>query len=82
LCDKWGSNNGFRVEKNEDSPHEAKYLKLDCSKASTLLGWNPKWSLDTALDKIVYWNKQFAQNPDDIVDVTLKQINEFNNGIL
>ena len=33
-----------------DHPHEAHYLKLDCSKARTGLGWQPRWGLEKALD--------------------------------
>ena len=38
-------------------PHEAMLLKLDISKATDLLGWSPKWSLEESLSKIVEWQK-------------------------
>lgn len=36
--------------------HEAQYLKLDSSKARTQLGWQPRWRLGEALEKITSWH--------------------------
>ncbi len=38
-------------------PHEARYLKLDISKAGKRLGWHPRWTLEHALDRIVHWHR-------------------------
>jgi len=56
LCRLWGGKAGFRVEAG-DALHEAHYLKLDISKARTLLGWQPRWELRRALHSIVDWTK-------------------------
>ena len=40
-----------------DHPHEAHYLKLDCSKARMRLGWRPCWDLQQALTSILEWVK-------------------------
>jgi CDP-glucose 4,6-dehydratase len=45
-------------------PHESRYLKLDCSKARALLGWQPKLDLLTALQWIVEWYHAFQQDAD------------------
>jgi CDP-glucose 4,6-dehydratase len=37
-------------------PHEAHYLKLDCSKANMELNWQPRWNLSVALDKVLSWS--------------------------
>ncbi len=39
-----------------EGPHEANYLRLDCSKIKSCLGWHPIWNIHTALDRIVQWN--------------------------
>jgi CDP-glucose 4,6-dehydratase len=54
-------------------PHEARYLKLDCTKAKTELGWEPQWNLNSALEATVQWYKaqQFHQ---DVRSLTLEQI--------
>lgn len=58
LCSFWGNDANFRVG-DEEQPHEAMYLKLDCSKARTRLDWKPKWTVETALKHIVDWNKSW-----------------------
>jgi CDP-glucose 4,6-dehydratase len=57
-------------------PHEANYLKLECSKAKTHLNWHPKWHLDEALGKIVAWHKQYQQGVN-MKAVTLAQISAY-----
>jgi CDP-glucose 4,6-dehydratase len=44
--------------------HEANYLRLDCSKARVLLGWEPRWSLDVALARIIEWHRSWMQGDD------------------
>ncbi|MNW70795.1 CDP-glucose 4,6-dehydratase [compost metagenome] len=56
--------------------HEAKYLKLDCSKAVFELGWSARWNLETALDKIVDWNKEYEKQ-SEIIEVCYHQIEEY-----
>jgi CDP-glucose 4,6-dehydratase len=82
LCELWGDNSNFELDQNP-TPHEANYLKLDCSKAKTLLNWNPKWDISTSLQKIVDWNKEFVRN-SNMRQVCLDQIEEyfFNTGII
>lgn len=75
LYKKWGREFRYTLEK-ASQPHEARYLKLDCSKAISELKWYPKWSLETALDKIVEWNRAYSAN-ENVKDVCLKQIREF-----
>jgi CDP-glucose 4,6-dehydratase len=40
----------------DEQPHEAQYLRLDITKARTQLNWQPRWSLETALEKTVAWH--------------------------
>ncbi|SAL06132.1 CDP-glucose 4,6-dehydratase [Caballeronia calidae] len=44
--------------------HETNVLKLDCSKARTLLGWKPRWCLSQAIDAIVEWHAAFMHEAD------------------
>jgi CDP-glucose 4,6-dehydratase len=53
--------------------HEANYLKLDSSKARTQLGWQPRWNLETALEKIVGWHQAW-HNKKDMRKFSLDQI--------
>ena len=58
-------------------PHEASYLKLDCTKAKNILKWNPIWSLDYALIETVKWYKAFYNN-EDMNKFTIDQIDKYN----
>jgi CDP-glucose 4,6-dehydratase len=56
FCDSWGS--GASWDNREDNgPHEATFLKLDCSKAKAVLGWKPRWDIKTAVEKVVEFAK-------------------------
>nr|WP_307650355.1 CDP-glucose 4,6-dehydratase [Variovorax boronicumulans] len=51
-------------ETPDHTVHEANFLKLDSSKARSTLGWQPRWSLDTALDKTVEWHRAWRAGTD------------------
>jgi CDP-glucose 4,6-dehydratase len=74
LCGKWedGGAASF-VTDLARHPHEARYLKLDCSKAINRLNWTPRWSLDRALDEIVAWTKAYEQRAN-MYEITCRQI--------
>lgn len=75
FCSKWGENQAWE-DKFVGGPHEANFLKLDCSKLKTTFGWNPRWSVETAIDKTIEWSKGF-QNKEDISELMDKQIIDF-----
>lgn len=77
LTQVWGDGASWYVD-NGNHPHEAHYLKLDCSKAKARLNWTPKWRLEVALDKIIEWQKQYQQSAD-MKAVTLEQISQYTN---
>jgi len=77
ICQLWGEGASFEIDQNPQ-PHEANYLKLDCSKAKAELGWVPKWNIETTLKSIVDWNKAYLKS-DDIREVTNNQINQYFN---
>ena len=59
----WENNASWSIDKN-NNPHEAGFLKLDCSKASNRLKWSPKWDLEYALNLIVNWHKDWISKRD------------------
>jgi CDP-glucose 4,6-dehydratase len=63
MADLWGEGAGWQVDKGSH-PHEARYLKLDISKAHARLGWRPRWTLEVALGRIVTWHKAWRSNGD------------------
>ena len=48
----------------DGGPHEAGFLKLDCSKLKKTFGWNPRWNLDMAVKMTVEWTKCWAGQGD------------------
>lgn len=63
LCAGWGDGARYEMDRGEH-PHEAHYLKLDCSKARGELGWHPRWNLETALSSIVDWTRVYLEKGD------------------
>lgn len=71
----WGEEASWEVD-TYVHPHEAKFLKLDCAKARTKLGWRPFFSLSESLEYIVEWYKAFSNN-EDMQAFTLGQIADY-----
>ncbi len=65
-----------RIDKYDGGPHEANFLKLDCTKLRNTFGWHPVWNLDTAILKTVEWAKCWM-NGEDIRLCMDKQIREY-----
>ena len=72
IVEIWGEGAHWQLDQKAN-PHEAGYLRLDCSKARTLLKWKPLWRLPRALNETVEWYKAYYRNAD-IIDFTLNQI--------
>lgn len=75
ICRQWGPEALFTFAKVK-GPHEAAFLKLDCSKAHARLGWRPRWNLEKALSATIEWYKACASKRD-AKELCLKQIDEF-----
>lgn len=73
----WQNSPGWRLDENAN-PHEAKYLKLDISKAKHFLDWQPKWDLSEALGRVVEWNKAF-KNKANMLEYCINEINSYLN---
>ncbi len=75
LTQSWGEGASWLLDGGEH-PHEAHYLKLDCSKAKGQLNWHPRWHLDEALVKIVDWHQAW-RDEKDLREMTLRQISAY-----
>lgn len=76
FCKFWEESSSWVDVHKDDCAHEANFLKLDCSKAKSVLAWSPTWSIDKALKMSVAWYKAFTQNKN-MIEVTDQQIKEF-----
>ncbi len=56
FCNTWGEGMKW-INKFDGGPHEANFLKLDCSKLKTVFGWTPCWNLGDAVKYTVEWTK-------------------------
>ena len=75
FCNSWGEGQYFECLK-KDGPHEANFLKLDCSLLKTTFNWAPVWSATKAVEKTVEWTKVYAKG-ENVPEITEKQIREF-----
>ncbi|MGE0088167.1 MAG: CDP-glucose 4,6-dehydratase [Bacteroidales bacterium] len=77
LCSMWGDGANYEID-NNPQPHEANYLKLDCSKAKAELEWYPQWNITKTLESIVIWHKKWMAK-EDIRKVCFEQIDNYLN---
>lgn len=78
FCAKWGE--GVHWEnRSAEGPHEANFLKLDCSRLKTVFGWKPRWHIEQAVEKTVEWSKCYRSD-GDMAACMEQQIQEFLNG--
>lgn len=75
LATLWGEDARWMVDSNPQ-PHEAHFLKLDCSKAKAYLNWSPKWDTNVVLSRIVNWHKSWLSG-QDMFDYCLSEINDY-----
>lgn len=71
----WGEDLKW-IERYDGGPHEANFLKLDCSKLKSTFGWKPRWDLYTAIEKVVEWTKCWSSN-GNVRNCMNNQIEEF-----
>lgn len=79
FCNKWNKEMGTDITwKNiyDGGPHEANFLKLDCSKLKRIFGWQPRWHIREALKLTVDWSQAYLAG-EDMLSVTDRQIREY-----
>ena len=76
FCKLWGDGAKWKDVSEANAPHEANFLRLDTTKVKKVFGWQPRWSVEEAVEKIVEWTKVYFDG-GDISAVMDKQIDEF-----
>ncbi|HEY5993160.1 MAG TPA: CDP-glucose 4,6-dehydratase [Gallionellaceae bacterium] len=79
LTRAWGEGASWKLD-GGNHPHEAHYLKLDCSKAKARLDWQQRWHLARTLEAIVEWHRAYRDG-QDMRKTTLRQIDIYNASI-
>lgn len=76
FCNIWQDGAQWKDVSEKNAPHEAGFLKLDCSKIKTKLGWRPLWGIEEAIKKSIEFAKADMEKLD-IKDVIYRQIKEY-----
>lgn len=77
FCTAWGQ--GIKwIDRFEGGPHEANFLKLDCSRIKKVFGWTPRYGVKEAVEKTVEWTRAYLDG-EDVLEVMDRQIQEFFN---
>jgi CDP-glucose 4,6-dehydratase len=66
----------IKIEENFSNLHEAKLLQLNCDRSNHILGWYPRWDVDTTIEKTGVWYKSFMGGKST-KETTLNQVEEF-----
>lgn len=74
FCESWGNGLSW-INQSDGGPHEANFLKLDCSKLKSTFGWHPRWGVKEAIDMTVEWCKAYEAG-DSVTAVMDRQIAE------
>lgn len=79
FCDTWNKLTESSIQwidQYDGGPHEANFLKLDCSRLKKAMGWSPRWNVRTAVEKVVEWSDVYFKQ-GDLIACMEKQISEF-----
>lgn len=79
FCHKWKKQTGTDIKwinEYDGGPHEATFLKLDCSKIKSVFAWEPRWNIETAMEKIVEWSDCYLKG-ENVAVCMEKQIKEY-----
>ncbi len=74
FCKSWGCGMSW-INKYDGGPHEAGFLKLDCSKIKQRLGWKPEINIGKAIDMTVEWSKAYLAG-ESVCECMDRQIEE------
>ncbi len=76
FCSCWGEGASWENQAEANAPHEANFLKLDCSKIKSVFGWKPRWHIRECMEKTCAFSKVWLAG-DDIPAEMDREINEF-----
>lgn len=80
LVSCWEKGASYRVDTDAANLHEAHFLKLDCSKARTILGWHPQWDVAQTIESICAWHKAYLKG-SDMKAFSLNEIFEYQSSL-
>lgn len=69
FCQSWGEGASWESKAIEDAPHEANFLKLDCTRLKSTLGWHPHWNIQQAVELTCRWSKIWLAGEDTAAEM-------------
>jgi len=57
FCKCWGGDAAWENQAEANAPHEANFLKLDCSRIKAVFGWKPRWHIAECMDMTCRFSK-------------------------
>lgn len=76
FCKYWGKEAKWESKAEPNAPHEANFLKLDCSLLKNTFGWQPRWHIEEAIQKTCMFSKVWLQSGNIPAEMD-KEIKEF-----
>lgn len=76
FCAKWGDGAAWENRSEANAPHEANFLKLDCSLVKATFGWKPRWHMDECMDMTCRFSKVWLSGGDIPAEMD-QEIKEF-----
>ncbi len=76
FCKKWGEGACWENHAEPNAPHEANFLKLDCSLVKATFGWTPRWHIDACMDMTCRFSKIYLAG-GDVAQEMDREIEEF-----
>lgn len=64
FCSKWGDGASWENVAEVNAPHEANFLKLDCSLVKATFGWKPRWHMDECMEMTCRFGKVWLSGGD------------------
>lgn len=64
FCRCWGEGAAWENRAEADAPHEANFLKLDCSKVKATFGWKPRWHIAECMEMVCRFSKVWLGGGD------------------
>lgn len=64
FCACWGPEAKWVNQAEENAPHEASFLKLDCSKVKSTFGWKPRWHIMECMNMTCRFSKVYLSGGD------------------
>ena len=78
FCRCWGGNAGWKNVSEENAPHEANFLKLNCDKIKKVFDWKPVWNIEKSIEMICRFSKKMlaGESIPDEMDYEIKKFLE------